>query len=66
MGGGGGGGRVLASCSTRNKFLLVARHILTTGLQTAFKVGTVSFANSLSPHSIVENVRTRNNDGQGT
>ena len=45
-----------ASCSTSNKLLLVARHILTMGLQNAFKVGSVKFANSLSPPSIVKKV----------
>ena len=43
----------LASCSTSSKSLLVARHILTAGLQNAFKVGSVKFANSLSPPCIV-------------
>ena len=49
--------RFEASCSTRDKLLLVARHILTTGLQNAFKVGSVKFANSLSPPFIVKKVR---------
>ena len=37
-----------ASYSTSNKLLLIARHILTTGLEKAFKVGSVKFADSLS------------------
>ena len=41
-----------ASYSTSNKLFLVARHILTTG------VGSVKFANSLSPPSIVKKVCT--------
>ena len=45
-----------ASYSTRNKLLLVARHILTTGLQKCLKVGSVKFANLLSPPSIVKKV----------
>ena len=40
--------RFVASYSTSNKLLLVARHILTTDL---FKAGSVKFANSLSPPS---------------
>ena len=42
-----------ASYSTRKKLLLIARHIMTTGLHNAFKVGGVKFANSLSqPHPL--------------
>ena len=37
-----------------NKLLLVARHILTMGLQKCLKAGSVKFANSLSPPSIVK------------
>ena len=56
-----------ASYSTSNKLLLVARHIMTTGLQKiAFKVGSVKFANSLSPPSIVKKVRTGSKSSQGT
>ena len=40
------------SYGTSNKLLLVARHILTMGLQSAFKVGSVKLANSQSPPSI--------------
>ena len=55
-----------ASYSTSNKLLLVARHILTTGLKNVFKVGSVKFASSLSPPSIVEKVRTGSKSSQGT
>ena len=55
-----------ASYSTSNKLLLIARHIMTTGLQNAFKVGSVKFANSLSPPSIVKKVRTGSKSSQGT
>ena len=55
-----------ASYSTSNKLLLVVRHILTTGLQTVFEVGSVKFANSLSPPSIVKKVRTGSKSSQGT
>ena len=55
-----------AACSTSNSFLLVARHTLTTGLQKAFKVGTVNFANSLSPFYIAKNVHTGSKNSQGT
>ena len=48
-----------ASYSARNKLSLVARHILTTGLQNVLKVGSVKLANSLSPPSIVKKVGTR-------
>ena len=34
----------LASYNTSNSLLLVARHILTTSLQNAFKVGSVNFS----------------------
>ena len=56
------------SYSTSNKLLLVARHILTTGLhlKNLFKVGSVKFANSLSPPSIVKKVRTGSKSSQGT
>ena len=47
---------LVASYSTSNKFLLVVRHTLTTGLHNAFKVGTVNVANSLSLPSIVKKV----------
>ena len=53
------------SYSTSNKLLLVARHTLTTGLQNVFKVGSVKFANSLSPPSIVKRVR-KSKSSQGT
>ena len=45
----------LAFYSTSNNLLLVTRHILPTGLalKNALKVGTINFANSLSPPSIV-------------
>ena len=45
-----------ASCSMDKKLLLVARHTLTMGLQKAFNVGTVNFADSLSPPSVVKKV----------
>ena len=50
-----------ASYSMSNKLLVVARNILTTGLENVFKVGSVKFANSLSPPSICEEIflRTR-------
>ena len=54
------------SCSMSNKLLLVARHILTTGLQKCLKVGSVKFANSLSPPSIVKTIRTGSKGSQGT
>ena len=54
-----------ASYSTSNKLLLVARHILTTGLKNAFKVGSENFANSLSPPSIVKKVCTGNKSDAG-
>jgi len=43
---------------TSNKLLLIAGLIMTTGSKIAFKVGSVKFANSLSPPSIVKKVRT--------
>ena len=52
-----------ASYSTSNKVLFVARHILTTNV---FKVGSVKFAYSLSPPSIVKKVRTGSKNSQGT
>ena len=55
-----------ASCGTNNKLLLIARHIMTTGFKNAFKVGSVKFANSLSPPSIVKKVHTRSKSSQGT
>ena len=55
-----------ASYNTIYKLLLVARHILTTGLQKAFKAGSVKFTNSLSSPSIVKKVRTRSKSSQGT
>ena len=55
-----------ASYSTSNKLLLVARHILTMGLQKCLKVGSVKFANSLSPPSIVKKVHTGSKSSQGT
>ena len=55
-----------ASYGPSNKLLLVARHTLTTGLQNAFTVGSVKFANSLSPPSIVKKVRTGSKSSQGT
>ena len=51
--------------STSNKLLLVARHILCAS-KNAFKVGSVKFANSLSPLSIVKKVRTGSKSSQGT
>ena len=54
-----------ASCSTSNKLLLVARHTLTTGLKNFFKAGSVKFASSLSPPSIVKKVRTGSKISQG-
>ena len=57
---------VFASYSKSNKLLLVARHILTTGLKDAFKVGAVNFAKSLSPPSIVKKIRTGSKSSQGT
>ena len=36
--------------------MLIGRHIMTTGLQKCLKVGSVKFANSLSPPSIVKKV----------
>ena len=55
-----------ASYGMSNKLLLVARHILTTDLQNVFKVGSVKFANSLSPPSIAKKVRTGSKSSQGT
>ena len=55
-----------ASQSTSNKLLLIARHIMTTCLKNAFNVGSVKFANSLSPLSIVKKVRTGSKSSQGT
>ena len=55
-----------ASCSMHDKLLLVARHILTTGLQNAFTVGSIKFANSLSLPSIVKKVRPGSKSSQGT
>ena len=55
-----------ASYGTSSKLLLVASHILTVVLQNAFKVGSVNFANSLSPPSIVKQVRTGSKSSQGT
>ena len=58
--------RFRASYSTSNKLLLVARHMLTTGLQKFFKVGSGKFAKSLSPPSIVKKVRTGSKSSKGT
>ena len=52
-----------ASYSTSNKLLLIAGHIMT---KNVFKVGSVKFANSLSPPSIVKKVRTGSKSSQGT
>ena len=52
--------------STSNKLLLISRHIMTTGSKNAFKVGSVKFANSPSPPSIVKKVRTGSKSSQGT
>ena len=49
--------------STSKKILLVARHILTTGLKNAFKVDS---RNPLSPPVIVKKVRTGSKSDQGT
>ena len=54
--------RVLASFSMSNRFLLVARHTLTMGLQ---KAGAVNFVNSLSLLSM-KKVRTKTKNSQGT
>ena len=58
-------GHAIASYSTSNKLLLVARHFLCAS-KNAFKFGSVKFANSLSPLSIVKKVRTGNKSSQGT
>ena len=58
--------KIASSWKTCVTLLLVARHILTTGLQNVFKVGNVKFANSLSPPSIVKKVRTGSKSSQGT
>ena len=50
-----------ASCSTSNKLLLVARHILTTGLQKR----PVKFSNLLSLPSTVKRVCTGNKSTKG-
>jgi len=57
-----------ASYSMSNKLLLVARHILTTGLQNVFKTGSVKFANSLSSpsSSTLKKVCTGSKSSQGT
>ena len=55
----------LASYSTSNAFLFVARHTLW-AFKNAFKVGTVNFANSLSPPSTVKKVCTASKNSQGT
>ena len=55
-----------ASYSTSNKLLLVSKRIVTTGLKNAFKVGSVKFANSLSPPSTVKKVRTGSKRSQET
>ena len=56
-----------ASYSTSNKLLLIARHIIwLQASKNAFKVGSVKFTNSLSPPSIVKNVRTGSKSSQGT
>ena len=55
-----------ASYSTSSKLLLVARHIVITGLKNAIKCGSVKFAKSLSPSSIVKKVRTGSKSIQGT
>ena len=47
---------LLASCNTSDKFFLVARHTLTTGLQKAFRVGTLNIL--LTPPPIVKKVGT--------
>ena len=56
-----------ASYSTSNKLLLFIRHIMTMVLKkkNAFNVGSVKFANSLSPPSIVKKVRTGSKSSQG-
>jgi len=64
------------SYSTSNRLLLIARHILTTGLRKCLKDGTEIFANSLLPPSILKERgkkekkkkkkgRTENKSGQG-
>ena len=55
-----------ACYSRSNKLLCVAKHILATGLQNVFKVGSVKFANSLSPPSIVKKVPTGSKSSQWT
>ena len=52
--------------SSSNKLLLISRHIMTTGLKNAFNVGSIKFANSLSPPSIAKKVRTGSKSSQGT
>ena len=54
-----------ASYSTSNRLLLVARHILITD-KNVFKLGSVKFANSLSPPSILKKVLTGRKSSQGT
>ena len=50
---------------TSIKLLLVTRHTLITGLKKT-KVGSVNFADSPSPPSILRNVCTGSKSGQGT
>ena len=66
--GGGGGGRGGTFCSTSNKFLLVARLTLTTGLQKCLESWHSKLRGkfTVSPRSIVKKVRTGSKNSQGT
>ena len=55
-----------ASYSTSNKFCLLPDTVWLRASKNAFKVGSVKFANSLSPPSIVKKVCTRSKSSQGT
>ena len=55
-----------ASYSTSNKLLVVPDTLWLWASKNAFKVGSVKFANSLSPPSIVKKVRTGSKSSQGT
>ena len=58
-GGGGGGARATSYCLLPDTYWLRAS-------KNVFKVGSVKFANSLSPPSMVKKVRTGSKSSQGT
>ena len=55
-----------ASYSTSNKYCLLPDTFWLRASKNVFKVGSLKFANSLSPPSIVKKVRTGSKSSQGT